>query len=484
MNGPEILKRASVLAFAAACAGLHPARGQAMNTYWAKIGGWDMSSSATKTVNLGGIEPANIVAITVIIHTDPVTIGGSPRVEADRLDRTGFGEVGQTVTPSNYMGRGGSFEVTALSSVTLYRGSDLQGCGASCQHNRFLQGLHSGSTGNRGWVRVDYVGTPVNASQPYAIKTKVLTIGSWNVAGATNKDVNFANFGYPVNRVASFQATLVSDDQIVVSDIIRTGPSGSFGGIAVLTDKVSPPLAVLRRGPYSDYFNGAWSWNFDGTQNRGFIKADYLAAECNEGSGYTRSFIGFAADGGDCHGNNGSGAAAVHVIQTQGGDIWSTADKFAFANKPKTGSDLTIKARVDKIENTNTWARAGIMLRASLAANSRHVAMVVTPKPASGSGNGIGFTVRTSDGGATLETSPNTLSAPYWVLLQKTGSTFKGYVSASGTGDPVSNPSAWTQVGAAATVAFPATYYAGLCQTAGNNTPARYNTSVYSGLNF
>lgn len=445
-----------------------------------------MTSSGTFNYYAGGVSYQNMVGVTAIIHTDPVIVNGTPRVEVDRFDRTGFGEVGQEVNPTNYMGRGGILQSSSTNNaINLNAGPNV------FNRNRFYQGLHELS-GTRGWIRIDYTGTPVNASQPYAMKTKVIAIGGWDIQSYPDLDVSLANFGYPMNRVTSFKTTLYADDRVEFDDIVRIGPSGSFGGIAVLTDKGTSPKAVLRNPANADhgYFRQTTSSSFsDASFNRGFIKIDYLAAECGEGSAYTRSFIGVVnPTANDCSGYYAPpGGPTVHVVQTKGMDIWNSADNFAFINKTNNSQNLFIKARVDKIENTNSWARAGIMMRATLNAGSRHVAMVVTPKPATGSGNGIGFTVRTYDNQSTIESSPNTFSAPYWVGIQKTGNTFKGYISTTGTGNPTSNPGSWSQVGSTATVSFPSSptnYYIGLCQTAGNNSSETLNTSVYSGLSF
>jgi hypothetical protein len=453
---------------------------QTVNTFWGKIGAWNMTGMEAKGVSMGGIAHGNIVGVTAIIYSDAV----NGKVEVDRLDRSGFGEPGGPVKWS----RGGFWQVaSSTTTLQLYRGPIPQTGPSDPTRNRFTQGFHVGAAENRGWYRIDYLGAPVNASQPYAIKTKVLTLGAWDMTALDQVSVNLGQYGKPANRVSCFQVTLKSNDGIYSSDIIRIGPSGSNGGVGYITDKLSPIQAVLlnRKGIDDSYFtNDQTFWNYQGAGNRGHIKIDYSAAECGEGSGYTRSYIGFTPGSTDCHGNNGSGTSAIHVVQTQGADIWNTADKFAFISKPSGAANSTVKVRVDRIENTNAWARSGLMFRSSLAANARHVSMVVTPKPATGNGNGIGLTVRAADGGATTEVSPNTFSAPYWVLIQKTGNSFKGYASATGVGDPVANPSAWNQVGATTTVAFPTNYYVGMCQTAGNNSPAALNTSVYSNVGF
>ena len=77
-----------------------------------------------------------------------------------------------------------------------------------------------------------------------------------------------------------------------------------------------------------------------------------------------------------------SDAAGVFTLTASGADIESTADEFHYVYQPLSG-DGTIQARVSSILNTNPWAKGGVMIRESLAANSRHAMMVLTPATAS-----------------------------------------------------------------------------------------------------
>jgi len=59
-------------------------------------------------------------------------------------------------------------------------------------------------------------------------------------------------------------------------------------------------------------------------------------------------------------------------------DIWDNSDQFHFAYKELSGAG-TIIAKVESVENTHEWAKAGVMIRDTLDADSRHAMMVVTP---------------------------------------------------------------------------------------------------------
>jgi fibronectin type 3 domain-containing protein len=162
---------------------------------------------------------------------------------------------------------------------------------------------------------------------------------------------------------------------------------------------------------------------------------------------------------------SGSATSGTFTVAGGGGDIWNTSDQFNFVYEPLNG-DGTIVARVASQQNTNVWAKAGVMIRESLAANSTDVYEVVTP------GNGDAFQYRTTTGGsAAWPGSSISGTAPEWVKLVRSGSTFTGYVSADGTN--------WTLAGTI-TISMAANVYVGLAVTAHDNT--QLNTSTFTNV--
>src|SRR5205085_359297 len=81
------------------------------------------------------------------------------------------------------------------------------------------------------------------------------------------------------------------------------------------------------------------------------------------------------------------------TVNGSGADIWGTADAFQFRQVALTGN-CAITARVWSVQNTNAWAKAGVMIRGSLAANSMNAALFVTPMTA----NGVSWQSRTTNG--------------------------------------------------------------------------------------
>jgi regulation of enolase protein 1 (concanavalin A-like superfamily) len=78
-------------------------------------------------------------------------------------------------------------------------------------------------------------------------------------------------------------------------------------------------------------------------------------------------------------------------------------------------------------------------------------------------GKGLTFQRRTSTGGVTTNIAGAPVAAPYWVKLERVGSTFNAYSSADGT--------AWTLVGTD-TIPMSATVYVGLGVSSHTTTAA------------
>jgi regulation of enolase protein 1 (concanavalin A-like superfamily) len=162
------------------------------------------------------------------------------------------------------------------------------------------------------------------------------------------------------------------------------------------------------------------------------------------------------------------------VLSGCGNDIWNNADSFRFAYKKLNGNG-SIVARVDTQVNTNAWAKAGVMIRETLDAGSKHAMMVVTP------GSGASFQHRDVMDGASANTdssfTPNE-TAPLWVKLTRTGNTFKAECSADGV--------AWRAMDTAnaATSSFDVTMvasvYIGLCVT--SHDVARISMAEFSNV--
>ena len=124
-------------------------------------------------------------------------------------------------------------------------------------------------------------------------------------------------------------------------------------------------------------------------------------------------------------------ASGTFTIKASGADIAGTADAFHYVFQPISG-DATVIARVATLPYTASWAKGGVMIRESLAANSANAMMAITP------GNGLTFQRRRTTGGTTPATSGGAGTAPYWVKLVRAGNTLTGYKSTDGSTGPSS----------------------------------------------
>ncbi len=111
-----------------------------------------------------------------------------------------------------------------------------------------------------------------------------------------------------------------------------------------------------------------------------------------------------------------------------GADIYNAIDEFCYAYKKLSG-DGSITVRVDSLNVTNAWAKAGVMIRESLSPVVKSVHTIV-----SGS-NGFEFQYRPAAGGNTTQfnTANGTPKLPQWVRLTRKGNTFTGETSSDGT---------------------------------------------------
>lgn len=136
----------------------------------------------------------------------------------------------------------------------------------------------------------------------------------------------------------------------------------------------------------------------------------------------------------------------AYAIVTAGADVWEDAggkfDQYGAIYRSKAaGPTATVTARVTRMEKTNDWAKAGVVLRNDLTAagsSPGYASMVVTPS------NGVSFQWDSNGNGYADSWATANATAPVWVRLVRDGTKVSGYYSTDGT--------AWTQVGSAVTL--------------------------------
>jgi regulation of enolase protein 1 (concanavalin A-like superfamily) len=118
-------------------------------------------------------------------------------------------------------------------------------------------------------------------------------------------------------------------------------------------------------------------------------------------------------------------SSGTFTITGSGADIWGTADAFHYVYEPLTG-DGSIRARVVSVQNVASWSKAGVMIRETLDAGSKHAFVLVSAS------KGVAFQRREMTAGTSVSTSGSLSAPPRWVRLDRTGDTFTAYESADG----------------------------------------------------
>ncbi len=162
---------------------------------------------------------------------------------------------------------------------------------------------------------------------------------------------------------------------------------------------------------------------------------------------------------------NASFASGLWTVSGGGGDIWNAADQFNFASEPFP-SDGGIIAQVDSLQNTDPWAKAGIMLRNDSTAASANICLVISEA------NGINFQWRDTSGDQSDSVNIPGVSAPIWLALTRSVDNFNAYYSLDGTN--------WNQAGSTEAFPFNGSLLAGLCVAANNNSVL--NTATFSNV--
>ena len=176
--------------------------------------------------------------------------------------------------------------------------------------------------------------------------------------------------------------------------------------------------------------------------------------------GWTDADIGApGVPGGALH-SSGSGTWRV---SGGGEDIYGASDQFHYAMQD-FASDGALTGRVTSIENTNEFAKAGVMMRSSTAAGSRYAFVFATP-------DYIGFETRTATGASATGVGFANVDAPVWLKLTRHGTTYIGWWSPDGA--------TWNALGSQS-LTMSATPKAGLAVTAHDDDAL--NTSTFTNV--
>jgi hypothetical protein len=150
-----------------------------------------------------------------------------------------------------------------------------------------------------------------------------------------------------------------------------------------------------------------------------------------------------------------TGAGTGVNVTGGGNDIGGSNDQFQFVYQQHSGN-FDVKVRVESLSLTDAWAKAGLMARETLQANSRHATVVATPNI-----SGSFFQYRTTIGGGTASVGTFPVNYPNtWLRLRRTANTFTAFASLDGE--------IWSQLGSV-TITMPSTVYLGYAVSSRTN---------------
>ena len=121
-----------------------------------------------------------------------------------------------------------------------------------------------------------------------------------------------------------------------------------------------------------------------------------------------------------------SAAGGAFTVRAGGIDMWGTSDQFHFVYQPLQG-DVEVIARVASLQYADPYSNAGVMIRETLTAGSRHAYMRVSAS------HGWGFQSRILTGDESYYLPGPSGTAPGWVRLVREGNLFSAYRSTDGT---------------------------------------------------
>ncbi len=144
-----------------------------------------------------------------------------------------------------------------------------------------------------------------------------------------------------------------------------------------------------------------------------------------------------------------------YTISASGADIEGVRDAFSFTYRRLSGN-FTFVSQVMNLNNTNSWAKAGLMVRSELSDNVNNAMIALTP------GHGLTFQSRLINGGGTSSFQTGIVDLPVWLKLVRSGNHITAYYSY--------NSINWVQVGTTLSMNLPETLYVGMAVTSHDNS--------------
>jgi regulation of enolase protein 1 (concanavalin A-like superfamily) len=352
-----------------------------------------------------------------------------------RVTRVGSTFTGYTSSDGTTWTQVGSTTLTMASSVTL--------------------GLTqaSGNYGSLGNATFDNVSVNAGGGTAVAnVQGNALTITSGDTTPITADGSDFGTVAAGTTKTDTFTVQNMGSASMTVGNVSISGTNAADFSV------VTQPAATVTAG-------SSTTFSIKFTPGTAGLRAASLSFSTSDSAHnpYTFSIQGTAtASGGSLPspwlnvdvGSTGATGTATYssgtfTVNGAGGGAYYTPDALQFVYQTVSG-DCSITTKVVTQANTNIYAKAGVMIRETLATNSAFADMIITPTV------GMDFQYRLS--GASPNNVGATGAAPYWVRLTRAGNIFTAYSSPDGT--------TWTQV-ASTTVPMGASVDIGIAQSSG-----------------
>jgi len=116
-----------------------------------------------------------------------------------------------------------------------------------------------------------------------------------------------------------------------------------------------------------------------------------------------------------------SEAAGVWTVEGSGADIWGGSDAFHYVYRPMSGDGI-LKVNVTSMTDPvpDGWTKVGVMIRETLAANSKHAMVAITGV------NGCQFVWREDTGGSSSDDTTGGQVLPKEMWIEREGDTLRG----------------------------------------------------------
>jgi 6-phosphogluconolactonase (cycloisomerase 2 family) len=246
--------------------------------------------------------------------------------------------------------------------------------------------------------------------------------------------------GYAYSNAATVSITVVSvDDAPVIGDVLLRGSIGSaFSSQVSASDPEGDPFTLtfaIQAGSGPEHgtvtsFDSS-SGEFTYVADPGYIGVDSFVVQGAEGQGDSTPgtvsiVLGMWAEQSIREPLAGTltQAGVTTTIEGSGYDIWNYYDEFHYAYY-KLAGDGEIIAHVTDVRYTDGWAKAGVMIRDTLASDSFHAMAVVVP-----SGRAY-YQYRLADRSPGISFSMT--GDGTWLRLVRDGDQFTAYRSSDGT---------------------------------------------------